>query len=131
MASVNITIKNLPQIKAAFAQAPHEMSIELNKAIKLGMFALQGETLLNVGGSRGIKIVTRGLINAARRPPTFQMLKSVYEIDIPYGIYVHDGTSRMAARPFLDNAAQTKEDQINQYFTNALDNVLNKIARAV
>ena len=121
----------MPQIKAAFAKAPREMTEELNKAIKLGMFALQGETILNVGGSRGIRIVSRGLSKAAARPPVFQMLKSIYEIDVPYGAYVHDGTYKMAARPYLENAANTKEDQINQYFVNAVDNVLNRIARAV
>lgn len=131
MANVSIKIKNMPQIRAAFATSPHEMAKQLNKAIALSMFALQRETILNVSGGRGIRIVTRGLVNATRRPPTFQMLKSVYEIDIPYGIFVHDGTRYMKSRPFLEDAAKTEEDKIGEYFVNAVDNVLKKIAREI
>lgn len=130
MPNVKITIKNMPQIRAAFLAAPVLMTRELNKAIKKALINIQAETILNVGGQRGIRVITHGLASAAERPPVFTSLKGVYEIDIFYGIYVHDGTRFMKARPFLQNAADEKQDDTDKFFTEAVDTVLSEIGKA-
>jgi len=130
MPDVKITIKNLPQIKAAFALAPTLMTKELNRAIQKTTFTIQGETILNVGGQRDIRVITHGLASAAERPPVFTQLKGVYEIDIKYGVFVHEGTRFMRARPFLQRAADTKQEKTDQFFTEAVDTVLNTIGNA-
>ena len=43
-----------------------------------------------------------------------------------YGEYVNDGTSRMAARPFADNALNdpTVESMLNQYYEDVVDKLV-------
>lgn len=38
-----------------------------------------------------------------------------------YGVYVHEGTRKMAANRFLRNALQNNIDQIRQYLQNELE----------
>lgn len=40
--------------------------------------------------------------------------------NVEYGIYVHEGTRKMAANRFLRNALQNNIDQIRQYLQDAL-----------
>jgi len=128
MAQVNIKISNLSAIKKAFKQAPDLMAKELNLAIKKTLISIQAETIKNVHPDRGINIITGGLLAATERPPIFTNLKGVYEIDISYGIYVHEGTRYMRPRPFLKNAVDSQNRDIDDFFTKAVDNVLNKIS---
>lgn len=130
MANINIKITNLEQIKAAFRLAPEKMAKSLNTAIQKVMFSIQAETLMNVGGQRDIKVITHGLASAAERPPVFTHLKGVYDIDINYAPFVHDGTRFMKARPFLQRAVDTQKDIVDKFFTEAVDKVLSEIGKA-
>ena len=127
---IAIKITNLPQIRAAFRQAPELMLKELSTAIKKAMLTIQGETIRNVHPSRGINIVTGGLLAATQRSPVFNQLKAVYAIDIFYAKFVHDGTRFMSARPFLQNAVDAEEEATNRFFTEAVDKVLSTIGKA-
>ena len=40
--------------------------------------------------------------------------------NVDYGIYVHEGTVRMAPNRFLKNAIERNEDQIKEYIENNL-----------
>lgn len=40
--------------------------------------------------------------------------------NVEYGIYVHEGTSRMSPNRFLKNALDRNQDQIKQYIEDAL-----------
>ena len=46
-----------------------------------------------------------------------------------YGRYVHDGTSKMEARPWLDYAVEKEESNTNQLVNNFLDDVVQGLAR--
>lgn len=129
MANVNITVKNADQIRKAFRQAPDLMTKYLNEAIKKVLINIQGETIQNVHPARGINVITGGLEAATERPPIFTKLKGVYDIDIYYAPFVHDGTKFMRARPFLANAVQTKEQETDKFFTDAVDKVLSEIGK--
>ena len=43
-----------------------------------------------------------------------------------YGLFVNDGTSKMAARPFADNALNdpTVESMLNQYYEDVVDKLV-------
>lgn len=129
MSTVSVRITNLPQIKAAFNKAPTLMSKNLNLAIKKSLIKIQGETILNVHPDRGINVVTGGLLSATERPPIFENLKGTYLVDIFYAIYVHDGTSRMKARPFLLDAVNSQREPVDNYFKSAVQDTLDEIAR--
>jgi len=47
----------------------------------------------------------------------------------PYAEYVHDGTTRMEARPWLDYAMEQKETEIEQLYDDLLRNVIADLAR--
>lgn len=129
MPSVKIEIKNMSAIKKAFYKSPELMTNALNMAIRKGLISIQGETILNVGGQRGIRVITHGLASAAQRPPIFTNLKGVYDVDIEYAVFVHEGTKFMRSRPFLRQAVETKEDEVNRFFTEATDSVLSDIGK--
>ena len=130
MPSFNIKIINIDQIRSAFRVAPELMGRELNKAIQKTLFSIQAETILNVHPARGINIITGGLLSATERPPIFSALKGIYNIDINYAGFVHNGTRFMRARPFLQNAIDSKQEAVNQFFLEAVNTVLLEIGNA-
>lgn len=124
---ITVRIENIEQIKLAFELSPVNMTKELDKAIKLSMLNVQSETLLNLSGTRGINKITGGLYKSVARGVTFETLKATLYPNINYAGYVHEGTYKMRARPFIKDAFRTQDKQIQQYFVNAVDNVLRGI----
>lgn len=122
MANINITIKNLPQIKAAFNKAPALMSRNLNTAIKKSIFVVQGKSMMNTP-------VDTGALKASHTT-TFDNLKGSVFTNKNYDIFVHDGTRYMKGRPFMLNAVESSAVVIDQFFTEAVDLTLNEIGRA-
>ena len=123
MAIVNVTIKNLPQIQAAFKKAPALMAVELETAIATSIFLIQADSMRN-------SPVDTGFLRASHQT-TFTPLRGELEPVANYTIYAHEGTRFMPARPFLADAVDSNEDKIDKVFTKAVDNVLAKIGREV
>lgn len=131
MPNIKIEIKNLPEIRAAFAKAPAKMVKELNLAIAKSIIAVQRETSINVSGGRGINVITGGLLNASKRGVKLDNLKGSYLVDIRYAFYVHEGTRFMSARPFLQEAVDSEQGSVDDNFAKAVQNVLDDIGREV
>lgn len=135
MAEINITIKNLPQIRAAFRKAPSLMTTELNKAIRKTVIEVQRKSFVEYK-SLGIRVITRGLWRSMQSGTHFGNLRGEVGPNVTdspgvsYAGYVHSGTRYMRARPFLLNAVNRSDKDIDKYFTEAVDNVLNQIGRA-
>ena len=129
MPAVNIKISNIEAIRAAFNRAPGIMSKNLNTAIRKALITVQGETLRNVGGQRGINVVTGGLRSAAQQAPVFFNLMGVYNIDINYAVFVHDGTKFMRARPFLKEAVDSEAVIIDSFFREAVQLTLDEVGK--
>lgn len=123
MANINITIKNLPEIRAAFKKAPGAMTRELNVAIKKSVLTIQSDSMRNTP-------VLTGRLRASHRT-LFSDLKGSVFTDTNYDIFVHDGTRYMKARPYMKDAVQSDEQKVQEYMTKAVDNVLSEIARSV
>lgn len=117
---INVQIKNLPQIRAAFRLAPMLMATELDKAISKSIYAIQR-------GSMAATPVDTGRLRASHKS-TFAPLKGVLDVTAYYGIYVHEGTRYMKPRPFLLDSVNSNERQVDDNFTKAVDNVLSKLA---
>lgn len=116
---IKITIKNLPQIKAAFAAAPGLMKNELNTAIR--------KTVLTIGRQSRINTpVLTGRLRASTYE-SFGDLKGEVGTHTNYDIYVHEGTRYMKARPYLADAVTSSENDTDKFFTNAVDTVLHTI----
>lgn len=136
MPDIQIRITNLPEIKAAFNKAPSLITKELNDAIKKTVLNIQGKESLQYR-DLGIKVITGGLINSIRRGLYFSNLKGEVGPNVTgspgvdYAIYVHSGTRYMNARPFLLNAVNDANKDTDGYFTKAVQNTLDSIARSV
>jgi HK97 gp10 family phage protein len=121
--AISITITNLPQIRAAFGKAPRLMTTELNTAIKKTIFTIQGKSMRNTP-------VLTGRLRASTSSQ-FSNLRGEVGTHVNYDIFVHEGTRFMRARPYLRDAVQESNPEVNQYFTQAVDNVLNQIGKEV
>lgn len=121
MPTINIQIKNIGDIRAAFAQAPSLMVKEADTAIKQSVILVERESRLRTP-------VATGFLRASHQS-RFQPLRAEIEPTAHYAIYVHEGTRKMRSRPFLFQAVAVAEKSIQTFFTSAVQRVLNKIGR--
>lgn len=130
--TIKVEIKNLPQIKAAFRRSPYVMTKNLKKAVSRSGLAINREQVRNVSGGRGIRVVTTGLKKAAERGFSQpRPLMAVIHPNIEYAYWVHDGTKFMRARPFLQNAVDTEQNNTDREFEKAVQDTLDTIGRSV
>lgn len=123
MPNINITIKNLPQIKAAFNKAPALMTRNLNLAIR--------KTVLNVSRR---SIINTPVLTGRLRASTytkFDILKGEVGTNTNYDIFIHDGTKFIAARPYLSDAIDEENHNTDLFFTAAVQETINEIGNAV
>lgn len=121
MPDIQIKIANLPQIKAAFAKAPRLMATELNNAIRNSIkkieFTSRENTPYDTGALR------------ASHYMRFGSLRGEVGTNKEYDVFVHEGTYKMRARPYLRNAVRSNDSQVEMYFKNAVDKVLTEIGK--
>lgn len=121
MPNISIKIKNLPQIKAAFGKAPRLMTDALNKAILDTTRRIEQASRINTPVDTG---TLRG--SHYRR---FANLKGEIGTNTNYDTFVHEGTRFMKGRPYLRMAVDSNEQNIDRFFTDAVQNVLDEIGR--
>lgn len=119
---IRVTITNLPQIRAAFGKAPSLMAKNLNDAIKKASLAIERQSMINTP-------VLTGFLRASHQV-IFEPLKATIMPTADYAIYVHEGTYKMKARPFLFDAVQSQEREVDDYFKKAVQDTLDEIARS-
>lgn len=119
--NVGITISNLPQIRRAFALAPHIIAPRLQKAITRSILIIGRESRMNTP-------VDTGRLRASHRE-IFKPLYGEVSTHVNYDIFVHEGTRFMKARPYLRDAVEAESDTVNNIFEDELQQALNHIAR--
>lgn len=140
MPDVRITIKNLPQIKAAFRVAPVAMRREMVTALNKSVLLVEGQSKINTPVDTGrLRASTGGGVfkGGSFAPGTGLSLATPTRLvasvgpTVDYARFVHEGTRYMRARPFLRDAVESKESTIQRLFTVAVQNVMNEIGRRV
>jgi len=121
--AITVKIKNMAQIQSAFRSSPVEMTKQLNNAIRLSLFDIEAQSKRNTP-------VRTGQLRASHTT-AFSSLRGELEPKANYARYVHDGTYKMRARPFLLNAVKNKERSVDKNFEGAVQNVLDKIAKDI
>lgn len=121
MPDIRIEIKNIGQIKSAFAAAPTLMKNNLNQAIKTATFMVGRD-------SRILTPVDTGRLRASTSE-RFQDLKGIVQTRTNYDVFVHEGTRFMRARPYMRNAVERNTPAINLLFAKAAQDTLNDIGR--
>lgn len=122
MPAISITIKNLPQIKAAFGSAPRLMARELNLAIRKTVLTIEADSKRNTP-------VRTGRLRASTYD-RFSNLKGEVGTNTDYDRFVHEGTRFMKGRPYLRMAVQSNESNTDRFFTDAVNSVLVQIGKA-
>lgn len=127
MPEIKIRITNLPEIKRAFGQAPQLMQKHFNVAIRQATFLLEGRSKINT------PVLTGYLRNShvTRFTGSGIGFSGTVEPTANYAMFVHEGTRFMKARPFLKEAADSSENDIERLFTQAMQGVFNDIGRQV
>lgn len=133
MSNFNIQIKNLPEIRAAFAKAPTLMNTEYKQALIKSGLSLAAKSVRNaphqtgflkashwLRGRGGVDLHGNGLNMSVDVGPTAD-----------YAGFVHDGTRFQRAQPFLKDAAESMLYDIQDNFNTATQNVFDKIGRSV
>lgn len=119
--AIGIQIKNMAQIKMAFGRAPALMAKELNTAIKKTTLFIMGKSMVNTP-------VDTGRLRSSTYS-RFGNLQGEVGTNTNYDVFVHNGTRFMKARPYLLNAVNESQRQVDDFFTKAVDNVLNQIGK--
>lgn len=130
---IEVKIKNLDQIKAAFKKAPLLMANNLNKAIRYSINTLQHETIPITPIDKG------GLRQSLERGVYFSYLVGRLVPEVEYAIYVHEGTRNWPVsqppkapgtkRKFLAEGLKKSDRQIQRFFELAVRDTLNEISR--
>jgi len=131
---MKITVKGLNQLRRAFRKNPDyvkrrglQMMTRLKRAYQTEIIRSPWE----VGGSGGGTPVGTGSLRDSheyRVSPT-RMTAGIPEYKAKeYGIYVHEGTSLMDARPWLDYAHEKLESDREKAFKRFLGDVVNNLA---
>lgn len=131
---VQIKIKNLAQIRAAFLIAPFAMKKNLAKAI-----ALSSQRLVSKSRMAATKLIYQspesptyrrtGLLRSRINVQLLTMTRAEVYSNVNYAIYVHEGTSRMRARPFMKVGLQDADKEIQTIFVKSVKDTLNEIGR--
>lgn len=120
---IAIRIKNLPEIKAAFDRSPSLMTRELNKAIQKSIFSIGRKSRINTP-------VLTGRLRASTLEK-FDNLRGEVGTHTNYDVFVHEGTRYMKSRPYLRQAVMSSNKAVQEFFTNAVQNVLDEIGKNV
>lgn len=123
MPQIKVEIKNIAEIRAAFSKAPVKMTKELNRAVQSSIFYIERASKLRTP-------VDTGRLRSSHKR-MFTQLKGEIGTHTDYDSYVHWGTKFILGRPYLFEAVMDGEIDINKFFTDAVQKVLDDIAREV
>lgn len=121
--NVQVRVKNLPEIRAAFEKSPRIMTKNLNQAIRKVTLSIGRDSRINTP-------VDTGRLRASHYE-NFTNLKGVVGTDTEYDLFVHQGTRFMKARPFLKQAVDSNESYTDRQFKDAVQDTLNEIGKMV
>jgi len=123
MPEIAVKITNIDQIRRAFNRSPFLMAKELNKAIEKTVFKVEQQSKINTP-------VDTGRLRASHYTE-FSNLRGAVGTDTNYDIFVHEGTRYMKARPYLRTAIDETSKSIDDYFKDAVQNVLDTIGSEI
>lgn len=125
-----IKVKNLDRWQKGIQKSPQVVRQEAGQFLSRAR-AFLARTIQNnpwrVGGSGGGAPVDTGNLRDSHRFQ-FKAFQLTIATVAPYAEYVHNGTGRMKARPWLAYAVENNEQNINKEAQAMIDRVANKLS---
>ena len=118
---IKVQIKNLKQIQKAFRKAPVDLANNLQEAVKKSGYQVEAE-------AKPVTPFDLGTLQRSIRT-TIGSFKATIKPNTDYADYVHEGTSRMAPRPYMRWGLDKAQGDIDRFFKEALDKTLKGIKR--
>lgn len=138
MIKFNVQIINAEQVRFAFDSAPDLMRPAIKNAINRSILLIGTKAALNapVRTGRLRSSILGGSYKGGSYPQGYGLqlatdtvfYKGSVGSGTNYGLFVEMGTRFMRAQPFLQPAINSTSDQVQRFFTNAVQSVLDKIA---
>jgi HK97 gp10 family phage protein len=123
MPNIKIEIKNLAEIRSAFAKSPRIMTRNLDMAIRRSALSISRQSRRNTP-------VATGRLRASTYE-RFSSLKAEIGTNTTYDSFVHEGTRFMKARPYLRSAVESEDQTIQKEFKNAVQDTLDELAKDI
>ena len=126
---IKVSIPNLAKVKSAFNKYPTFAAKEIQTALLKSLYEIQRDSRMATPVDTGR---LRNSIGQAGGDGIFEVKKMSAEIgtNVKYAVYVHEGTSRMPARPFLQQGVDRAMSKIKEYFKDAVENVHLAVSKA-
>lgn len=113
MADLSVKLEGVNEIRKAFEQSPRIFAPIFNRGI-------QSAVMVFLGTSRMKTPVDTGFLRGAGYSTSFEALVGRVENNASYALFVHDGTSKMDARPFMEWGIDDGMSQVNDIFDKCL-----------
>jgi len=120
MSNINIKIEGWDKIAKGFAKSPQVFIKVFDVAIKKSITVLLGTT-------RARTPIDTGFLKGKGMETTFEALTGRITNSAPYSTYVHEGTSKMQARPFFMWGVEDGEAQVQSIFSKSFDEFISKL----
>ena len=118
---IKVKIEGLNELKANLRRYPQISAPEIEKAIKKSVNEIEKNakprTPVDTGRLRGSYRTNFGKFRGEIGPNT------------NYALYVHEGTRKMKARPYLRQGVDASKTNIDTHFKTALKNIVDKISK--
>lgn len=120
MSNLTVKIEGADKIIKAFQASPRLFVPIFDKAIKKSIIHL-------LGTSRMVTPIDKGFLSGAGMETDFETLTGKISNSAPYHVFVHEGTSKMEARPFFQWGMEAGQEQVQNIFDKALAEFTNAL----
>jgi len=130
MAQYEVKIVGLEEFKKALQRNPQRVASEVKAFLTRAIAAYNRGIIRSpwrVGGSGGGVPVLTGNLRDTHRNEISAWQARIYPT-APYAQFVHEGTSRMRARPWLDYVQQQKDSEVQNLEKQMLENIVSDLA---
>lgn len=120
---IKYEIPNLGKALKALAKSPVRFRDSANRAIRRSIYVIQATAIPLT------PIDTGALRQSEIKGTSFRDFYGEIFPNIEYAIFVHEGTYKMRARPFLKNAMDIESGNIERIFGEELEKSLEEIVK--
>lgn len=124
---ITIKAKGLDKVVRAFNRAPMKLKNNLSKGMGMTGAFMMGKTKehINKGTRMWKSPVDTGQMRQGLSFTSGPLSTTIRtSARTPYAGYVHDGTSRMRARPFFQITAEVEKDNLEKFISNIFKDII-------